>query len=70
MTNKMKYWVYELSPKAKKIAREYVSNKISELDLSKEEYNQYMSDFEDEKLGNLDEHLSYDLRLTLSQMDD
>ena len=64
----MKYWVSELSPQAIELLKKNVGEKLNQLDLSKEEYEAYMSDLENEKLGNLDQHLSYELRLELSQM--
>lgn len=64
----MKYWVSELSPQAIELLKKHVGEKLQQLDLSKEEYEAYMSDLDNEKLGNLDEHLSYEFRLELSQM--
>lgn len=66
---KMKYWVSDLSESAFQLLRNHVSNKLNELDLTEEEYNDYMNDLENEKLDNLEELVSYDLRLKYSQMD-
>lgn len=66
---KMKYWVSDLSENAFQLLRNHVSNKLNELDLTEEEYNDYMNDLENEKMDNLEELVSYDLRLKYSQMD-
>lgn len=65
----MKYWVSDLSEKALQLLKDHVSKKLNELDLSQVEYNEYMNDLENEKLDNLEELVSYDLRLKYSQMD-
>lgn len=64
----MKYWVSDLSENAKRLLNNHVSKKLKELDLTKEEYNEYMNDLENEKLDNLEELVSYELRLKYSEM--
>lgn len=65
----MKYWVSDLSDNALRLLKNHVSKKLKQLDLSNEEYKEYMNDLENEKLGNLEELVSYELRLKYSKMD-
>lgn len=65
----MKYWVSDLSEKALQLLKNHVSKQLKQLDLTNEEYVEYMNDLENEKLDNLEELVSYDLRLKYSQMD-
>lgn len=67
--NKMKYWVSDLSEKALQLLKNHVAKQLKQLDLTDEEYVEYMNDLENEKLDNLEELVSYDLRLKYSQMD-
>lgn len=67
--NKMKYWVSDLSEKALQLLKNHVAKQLKQLDLTNEEYVEYMNDLENEKLDNLEELVSYDLRLKYSQMD-
>lgn len=66
---KMKYWVSDLSEKALQLLKNHVTKQLKQLDLTNEEYVEYMNDLENEKLDNLEELVSYDLRLKYSQMD-
>lgn len=66
---KMKYWVSDLSEKALQLLKNHVAKQLKQLDLTELEYVEYMNDLENEKLDNLEELVSYDLRLKYSQMD-
>lgn len=66
---KMKYWVSDLSEKALQLLKNHVAKQLKELDLTELEYVEYMNDLENEKLDNLEELVSYELRLKYSQMD-
>lgn len=65
----MKYWVSDLSEKALQLLKNHVAKQLKQLDLTELEYVEYMNDLENEKLDNLEELVSYDLRLKYSQMD-
>ena len=65
----MKYWVSDLSEKALQLLKDHVSKKLKQLDLTESEYVDFMNDIENEKLDNLEELVSYDLRLKYSKMD-
>lgn len=65
----MKYWVSDLSEKALQLLKDHVAKQLKELDLTESEYVEYMNDIENEKLDNLEELVSYDLRLKYSQLD-
>lgn len=68
MTN-TKIWVSELSTEGLRLLKNHVSKKLKALDLSIEDYNEFMNDLENEKLDNLEELVSYNLRLKYSQME-
>lgn len=65
----MKYWVSDLSEKALQLLKGYVAKQLKQLDLTESEYVEFMNDIENEKLDNLEELVSYDLRLKYSKMD-
>ncbi|MCM3387301.1 hypothetical protein M3649_04030 [Ureibacillus chungkukjangi] len=67
--SKIKYWVSELSKEAQQILYTHCFKQLEEQGYHKADINNYLNDLQFEKLINLDELVSHDMMIQLSEME-
>lgn len=65
----VKYWVSDLSEKAQQVLLKKIETNLTSEGHDSEVIETYLEDVKDEKLGNLDYHVSYDEMVELSSME-
>lgn len=64
----MKYWISQLSNEAIEIIKNKVYSNLFQNGYAENQIQQYIEEIENEKLGSLDYHLSYEEMKQLSNM--